>query len=1626
MEDNHEIKNIKHFDISQDQNIIINIAKNLEEEIINNNELKDDNLYYYFFCKEIYNEKGTKLLDNEKYIKLMTILNKYLKEEKYFIFLYFKKRNIDLIKIVINGYITSDIKDSNQKEILLKTIKDIICIFFTKNLFYIVYNKLSKIFRRFNSIEDKEMLFNKFSKIFDIWNLLFDIYEDSKYNSNYIAFIGNQILTLVNDKNDFKFNNVDIYIEFDELIDNNYDFSLVEIQYTNNEINIMKFGDILKEEVKEKIKNIFIKIDRESIGYLFNNELGLEENNNKDLVKFKDINPASDFTKIEILKNYIGKIKCIKIKIEYKDEKSPKEEYEILPSEDEQGYDIIPSMEKENNIIELSFKNKPICCGIYKEYLYEDMRYYGGLENFIPILKIIKYFFSSFKENTDKINLLNNMILNIFKTIIKLICYSENNFMNFVKILSSLIAALAEINHIFPNNLKNDFYSNYIFSLLYILISNSQIPFALKKTYSLVTGLTNFDKLNLNLDELIIDIEKMNITSYQWYISLIIKGIELILLKYNDINLIPKKLIEQLIYIKNTVEKKDTKLFSLISNSLNILNYICTVGDEENNIFPKCEKIEDVQTYFKDNIINNPDNLMSILNMIQIYFTSVNFDTYAIQLDEEKEDIKELNIKKGEKEKDIFKDKFKNLFNIFEKIPLENNEEIQNLVKNAFEEYIFNKDYLTKIFPFLKNNNNFKLEQEILLMEFTDFHKNYHNLMKNIFIFNKFWSDKKLFFTEKKRKNYLKYKSINYYTTNYQRPLIFPVLDYKNLYPNFTKFKIEKDFYTSEENPDEYNFKLDCPELDTYNIKYEEILFHHIKSKSMMNIFDVCLVKKTHHIKGRLMVCVDKSLLLKKILFISYPSKIEKQIPCCNVLQENPNYNNKKEKLCYGAIFVCPEKYMNIKIFIDVKNIRMILRRIYFYKKSAVEIFTTNKSYFLNFADDTTNYKSTICEVKCDDFTNMFAYFISVFFPIKIGKVIIGHSRQFEEMLTIYKDVDKLKKYDIDIGNKFMFALFGHWIGNMDGIKLSTLDLLIYLNFFSNRSYSDLFQYPVFPLFFFYDKKKDNTYTRLERKLNLHIGFQEISDKAKQRKRLIKQTYQDSLNEVEENEGYDCEIPSYFKTHYSTHFYICNFLLRIFPFSFMAIELQGNGFDAPNRLFFSIEDTLFNISYNKSDLRELIPEFYYLPEMFTNINRIDFHKRTNGMPVDDVEMPKDLAKIDKDKSISTRISGGSIDYNDDYQKSDYFCSFKFVEKLRNILEAKSTDIISWINIIFGSGQKYKSQKDKDLLFRNESYIYYYEDKNSTFKKYRKDKTFMTSVEFGMTPIQTVFEENIGKVKNRVNYYDIKPKDDKDKFKNFCNPFIERIKKEKDLLAQNKNNNEINKFDSNSTYKIIFPNNNIPKVKKIKINKSQINKIFSNPETNINCYFENNDHKIIGYKTGKVEIYLKSEEKGKFELISNFFDHNDEIIHINYNKRLNMMCSSSKDGFLNIYILPNKLITTLKNPNEGNCFSFSFLSSNPFPSIIAFDKENLEFFSYSINGFKIKRVKLNDILELNDTKKNDTWICANFNEEGGHYKDRLIFIEYIKKEKEKDCLYKCQFIKVPFFDKEEKGIDIKSK
>ena len=168
MKEQNEINDIENDDIQKNENILINI-KNV---FAKNNFMKEIN---YFFNNDIYNKKGTKIKERENFIKLMNLLNEYIKEKNDFVFLYFKEANIDLIKILFNGYTTFDVKNSEEKEKFLLIIKFISNSYFSKNLFYIVYNKLSKIFRRFNLSVNKEILFDNFSKAFDLWNLLFNL-----------------------------------------------------------------------------------------------------------------------------------------------------------------------------------------------------------------------------------------------------------------------------------------------------------------------------------------------------------------------------------------------------------------------------------------------------------------------------------------------------------------------------------------------------------------------------------------------------------------------------------------------------------------------------------------------------------------------------------------------------------------------------------------------------------------------------------------------------------------------------------------------------------------------------------------------------------------------------------------------------------------------------------------------------------------------------------------------------------------------------------------------------------------------------------------------------------------------------------------------------------------------------------------------------------------------------------------------------------------------------------------------------------------------------------------------------------------------------------------------------------
>jgi hypothetical protein len=246
-----------------------------------------------------------------------------------------------------------------------------------------------------------------------------------------------------------------------------------------------------------------------------------------------------------------------------------------------------------------------------------------------------------------------------------------------------------------------------------------------------------------------------------------------------------------------------------------------------------------------------------------------------------------------------------------------------------------------------------------------------------------------------------------------------------------------------------------------------------------------------------------------------------------------------------------------------------------------------------------------------------------------------------------------------------------------------------------------------------------------ERDLKEHIGFQELNEKTTKRKMLIIQTYDSSKEETYEEENVKNNSNYLFNTHYSNPVYTCNYLIRILPYSLSAIELQGSGFDSPSRLFYSFNRTLESTLTQKSDLREMIPEIYYFPELFDNKNELNL-----GMLVDN-------EKID------------NVSFNS--STDNPFTKYKFMAELRNYFESPNLYINNWIDLIFGAKQKENSGKN---YYSEDMYIYTNPIKQ---KKFINNYFFMDKFEFGIQPLKIFdekFPESISKskiVKKLIKY-----------------------------------------------------------------------------------------------------------------------------------------------------------------------------------------------------------------------------------------------------------------------------------
>ncbi|KAM7032184.1 neurobeachin isoform 3-T3 [Passerculus sandwichensis] len=215
--------------------------------------------------------------------------------------------------------------------------------------------------------------------------------------------------------------------------------------------------------------------------------------------------------------------------------------------------------------------------------------------------------------------------------------------------------------------------------------------------------------------------------------------------------------------------------------------------------------------------------------------------------------------------------------------------------------------------------------------------------------------------------------------------------------------------------------------------------------------------------------------------------------------------------------------------------------------------------------------------------------------------------------------------------------------------EISNFEYLMFLNTIAGRTYNDLNQYPVFPWVL-------TNYESEELDLTLPGNFRDLSKPigALNPKRAV--FYAERYETWED----DQTPPYHYNTHYSTSTSTLAWLVRIEPFTTFFLNANDGKFDHPDRTFSSVARSWRNSQRDTSDVKELIPEFYYLPEMFVNSNGYNLGVREDDIVVNDVDLPP-WAKKPED----------------------------FVRINRMALESEfvSCQLHQWIDLIFGYKQR---------------------------------------------------------------------------------------------------------------------------------------------------------------------------------------------------------------------------------------------------------------------------------------------------------------------------------------------------
>ena len=1039
----------------------------------------------------------------------------------------------------------------------------------------------------------------------------------------------------------------------------------------------------------------------------------------------------------------------------------------------------------------------------------------------------------------------------------------------------------------------------------------------------------------------------------------------------NDINIISQDAI--LFSISFLYEILSTNVLINSNNNLKL-----EIINKFNEIIYLCYII------YKNGQISKKSKSISLVNSPPFYF----FKYYFIK---DGNEVSEKNNEKNLKEKE---DKLDNIYDIISQDALMN-ERFYNYgkyyLKNNSRRYI-NSEILINCAKFRLENDTIDYHHKYIrnanyAIDFDDFEEKcdliknkvkkeikkdlennqmnlkrkrnkYISLKKNLFKWNGTWSNYELFYKDKIR---LKYKIFNHYTKSLLRPFLVPILDIKYYTPKFSKFDENKLFNNNDiEKPKYKNICLDIDKIfsgnndkDNENDIFELLEEDNSKTTNKSNNINIfgqqrkdkdkdknvkknyicCLIKATHHIKGIL------NLTNEGLTFMKSNEAVVKD-----------EFYDDTRNSCFGSYFAeYPKDKDFLLLNISYSDIVYIFKRLYYYNETGLELITNfNKMYYFNF--NSSEIRNSICS----------------------------------------KIENKINVKSLDI-------IINDW----KNYRISNMELLMWINIYSNRSYNDISQYPVLPWViadydseilpdkFFCDENNlnSNNNETLFRDLNLPLGMISTLDNGNRKKEYINNlNYSNKIylkNKTMDNEDESfalSEKPHNYGSHYSNPLYVTHFLSRIFPFSYILIELQGKKFDDPDRLFISVKNSYHNSISQNGDVRELIPEFYYLPEIYKNINNFDMGIRRNKEKVEDVSCPN-------------------------WSKND---PYRFVTLSNKAFESNyvSSNINNWIDLIFGYKQRGKEAEKCNNVFRYPSYsdLIPIDQMNKEERLY-----FYRFAEFGICPKQ-IFKKPFdkrGKLKSykeiidknnfliTLNINEDKKDDDENNKKTVVGVFPIEKQGVKILFNDFTGINFTKERVKEDLFKYIkqdffyghglILNDNLLGNSKIDIEKlpfalykngqylieggfingemviSDLNKnigylLFNDydhsPVTEIQINKEE-DIGIIGNILGIIYIYTIKDFFWNFKMKISL--HNQKINSIFISDELNTFVSCSNDNYINIFSLPCcKVINSfyIEEPE------MALLSSRPLPVCISYSNKKKKLLIYGINGTLVMEKEIN--------------------------------------------------------------------